>query len=149
MFSPDRMKDVAFRQLSIEDLGPKVDRSSQGPVSVPSKTWSQLEAIRCRIKLLKEPGLGTRAFDAQKLLECNYKLMISAERSGSTDHAVTPNIKEYNTGSSQHTSIDSKANLIDLINIQRMSLGKSGVVFMHERMTPVKTEDRSTNVLIT
>ena len=88
-------------------MKPKLIGSLQGPVSAPTETPNQLEAIRRLMKLLKEAGFTAGAFDAQALLECDHdqvikvgrslfeKLVPLTGRSVSTDQTITPTPEAY------------------------------------------------------
>ena len=74
------------------------------------------------------------------------KLIPLTERSGSIDQAITSIIEGCQTGSSQYASAVTEADSTDSIDIQRMSLGPSGEVFIRNKTSQAETETQSTNV---
>ena len=139
-------------------LKPKLIGSLQGPVTAPIETTNQLEAIRRVMKLLQEAGFIAGEFDAQKLLECDHDQVINAGkslfeklipltgRSGSIDQAIISTKEGCQTGSSQYASAESEADSTDSIDIQRMSLGPSGEVFIRNKTLQAEMETQSTNI---
>ena len=77
-FHQKELKMLLSGDPVLKIIEPKLIGSLQGPVSAPTKTPNQLEAIRRLMNLLKEAGFTAGAFDAQKLLECDHDQVIKA-----------------------------------------------------------------------
>ncbi|OWZ02483.1 hypothetical protein PHMEG_00025949 [Phytophthora megakarya] len=127
-------------------LNPTLIGELQGPTMEPAETPRQLEAATQLLRILKDAGITTGAFNASELfdLETSLEPLVGSITQPETVKLTPTRNPEYQTGSSQYASATSEAESDSSADLQLMTLGPSGEEMLRDRQANNKP-DRSSH----